>query len=273
MGYFEKHKHLVHFLARFGSAAIGVVYLLVGTIALLSLLGIADGGADEEQIMEMAKNVPAGDVMIWIIVAGMFGYIIWRVFEAITDPYEFGSHKKGLMKRTGIALSGFGYGIIAFSAIQVLTGNGEGEEGQELIVAQVLEWPLGPWIVGAAGAIAVGAGFVQLKFVYDGSYNQRLDVDHFSSKQMLVIHIMAWAGYIARGVILGVIGYLIIKAAITHDPEEVGDTDSAFDSIGDLGAVGHGIFALVAIGTITYGLFMFLFARYYKFRKGGEIEA
>jgi hypothetical protein len=270
MGYVEKHKHLVYFLARFGSASIGAVYVLVGVIALLSLLGVADGGADEEQIMELVKDVPAGEVMIWGVIAGMFGYIIWRIFESITDPYEFGSHMKGVMTRTGIALSGFGYAIIAFSAIQVLLGNGEGEEGQQSMVAQVLDLPLGPWIVGAAGAIAGAAGLVQVKFVYEGSYNKRLDVDHFSSKQMVAIHIMAWAGYIARGVILGMIGFLIIKAAIQHDPEEVGDTDSAFDAIGDLGAIGHVIFALVALGTITYGLFMFIFARHYKFKKENE---
>jgi hypothetical protein len=270
MGYAEEHRRLVHFLARFGAASIGVVYVLIGAIAMLSLLGAVDGGADEEQIMEIVQGVPAGEILIWAVVIGMFGYIVWRIFEAITDPYEFGSTKKGLMERFGVGLSGGGYGLIAFSAIQVLTGNGEGEEGQELFVAQVLDWPFGAWLVGAAGAAICIVALLQLKYVYEGEHHTRLDIDHFGSKGLFAINTMAWSGYVARGVILGVIGYLVVKAALLHDPQEVGDTDTAFDTLGDIGAVGHAVFAVVALGTITYGLFMFIYARYYKFSTGKD---
>lgn len=80
-------------------------------------------------------------------------------------------------------------------------------------------------------------------------------------------HIFAWAGYLARGVILAVIGYFLISAAITADPEEVGDTDSAFDFLGSMGTLGNIAFIAIAAGTICYGLYMIINGIYYSFQK------
>ncbi|AHM60128.1 hypothetical protein D770_09355 [Flammeovirgaceae bacterium 311] len=266
----EKYKQLVHKLARYGCFSIGLVYLMVGVIALLSLLGVKDGGADEDSILNFLMGIPMGPVLIWGIIGGLIGYIVWRVFEAITDPYEFGSHLKGIGQRTGIALSGFGYGVIAYSAITYLLGTGNGGDGereQQLMVSEVLQWPAGSWLVGAAGLVVAFTAFVQFKFVIDGDHNPRLAIEHLSAAKKKWIHILAWAGYFARGIILLVLAYFILKAAITSNPFEIGNTDTAFDFIGK-GIIGHTLFVLVGLGTIAYGLFMFVFGYFYSFRKG-----
>jgi hypothetical protein len=254
-------------LAEFGSFSIGSVYLLVGVIAILSLFGEAEDDADEERIVDFLLDLPLGEVLITLIILGLVGYIIWRVFEAFKDPYNFGSDWKGLGKRAGIALSASGYAIIAFSAAQVLIGEGgNGEEDQQVMVAQVLNWQAGPWIIGAVGLITIFAGIVQFKFVIQGDYNKRLDIDHFTSNQLKGVHTLAYAGYFARGIILLVLGYFFMRAAINLDPEAVGDTDSAFDFIGG-GWLGNIFFFVVAAGTISYGFLMFIFGLHYKFRK------
>lgn len=76
---------------------------------------------------------------------------------------------------------------------------------------------------------------------------------------------MAWWGYAARGVILAVLGYFLIGAALSRDPSRVGDTDTAFDTIGG-GFVGDAAFFLVALGTVAYGGFMYAAALFYRFQ-------
>jgi hypothetical protein len=263
-----KHKHIIEKLARFGCFSIALVYMMVGLMAILSFAGESEAMADEERIVDVLLDIPAGEAIVFVMIAGMLGYIIWRVFEAFTDPYKFGNSFKGIATRAGIGLSAVGYAIIGFSALQVvLDGCSEGEEDQQMIVSQVLQVTGGMWIVGIAGAITALAGIVQFKYVGSGDYKQRIKLDKLKNWFRTVTHILAWAGYLARGIILGVIGYFIIRAAVEFDPESVGNTDSAFDFLGDFGLPGKIFFLIVAAGTICYGLFMIICGIYYSFEE------
>jgi hypothetical protein len=257
-------------LARIGCFSIATVYILIGIMAILSFMGESEDAADEERIIKEILDIPFGEAIIIGIVAGMASYIIWRVFEAIKDPYRFGSSFKGIARRTGIGLSAVGYLIIAIAAVDILVGGGDngGEEEQQLLIAQIFTLPLGIILVGIVGAITAFAGFVQFKYVLGGDYNKRIAIEHFPGWLKKATHILAFAGYFARGIILSVIGYFLIKAAIKVDPEEVGDTDSAFDFLGDFGMLGDVFFIIVAAGTISYGLFMVINGIFYKFERG-----
>lgn len=265
----ERHKHVVHLLARYGCFSIGVVYLAVGVIAILSFLQMSRDAADEARMIEVLMDIPLGEVLLWVVIIGLLGYIVWRVFEAITDPYEMGGDYFGLAKRTGIALSGLGYAMIAYTAIQIMTGNNSGTEKEtQLFIAEVFTWTGGRWLVGISGLVTAASGFVQFYYVAKGNYIQRIHMDEFSAGWAKVVHGLAWAGFCARGILLLVLGYFLIKAAIQVDPQEVGDTDSAFDFIGAGGStLGDIAFILVASGTIAYGIFMFVFGTFHQFKK------
>jgi hypothetical protein len=265
----EKYKPYAEKLAVYGCYSIAAVYILVGVFAILSFLGILVAQADEGRIVGVILDLPLGWLIIVLIVAGMAGYIVWRIFEAFTDPYNFGNDLGGIAKRAGIALSAGGYVLIGFAAIQILISGqaGNGEDDQQMMVAQVLNWPGGAWLVGSIGAVTGFAGLIQFKYVAGGEYKKRLKFNEMSDWVEDAIHIFAWAGYFARGIILSVIGYFFISAAIKSDPEEVGDTDSAFDFLGDFGTIGHVVFIAVAVGTISYGLYMILNGYFYRFEE------
>jgi hypothetical protein len=78
-----------------------------------------------------------------------------------------------------------------------------------------------------------------------------------------VTHFLAWYGYAARGVILCVLAWFLLDGAIRNDPKAAGDTDTV-DFVGG-GSLGDSAFAVVAIGTIAYGIFMYVNAWQYKF--------
>lgn len=266
-------KAMAQKLARFGCYSVAGVYFMVGLMALLSFLGEARDAADEERIVGVILEIPLGEVLISIMILGLLGYVMWRVYEAFADPYEFGNSLKGKAQRTGIGLSALGYVMIAFGAAQILIqGAGDSEGDQQLFVSQILSWPGGQVVVGIAGAVLGFTALVQFKYIYGGDYNKRMKYDEMPSWIVKTTHFTAWVGYIARSILLAVLGFFLLKAAINSDSEEVGDTDSAFDFLGSFGVVGHIIFVAVALGTMCYGIFMLISGYYYscELREGEE---
>lgn len=257
-------------LARFGCASIGTVYVLVGTLAVLALLGRTPEQADEYRLLRALTSVPAGPVLIWTIVAGTAGYVVWRAIEALSDPFGYGCSWPGMAQRVGMVLSGAGYGVIAFAALRIVTGGPPtggrdgSEEQQQLLVARLLEWPWGQWLVFAAGCAVVLAALLQLWVLVGRGYLSSLEMAARSPAARRILHGLAWYGHAARSVILALLGYFLARAGLEHDAEEVGDTDTAFDLIGG-GAIGDFGFLVVALGTIAYGLFMYACAAFYRF--------
>lgn len=247
-------------LARVGCFAIGTVYVLIGVWAMLALLRVADPAADEQRILNRIKELPFGTPFIAFIGLGTIGYMLWLLFEAIFDPYKLGRTAKGIVERIGIGLSTLAYGAIVLAAARSLLGSGgHGQEKQRRMVAEVLHWPAGQWLVGGAAMLLASAALYQLKYVYDGDHLRRMQVETWHAMARLAIKALAWAGYGARGAILLVLAWFLFRAAWSFDPQAMGDTDSAFDFLGlDGGPLGDGVFSAVALGTIAYGAFLYV---------------
>lgn len=247
--------------------SIGTVYVLIGAWAMLALLRVADPAADEQRVLHRLLQVPGGGLFIAAIAAGTSGYILWLIFEALFDPYNFGNTLKGAAERLGIALSSFAYGAIAAAAVRVLLGDGaSNQRRQQHLVAVVLHWPAGRWLVGAAGVGAALVGLYQLKYVYDGDHARRLDMDHHGRRARLAVDALGWAGYGGRCAILFVFAEFLLRAAYSFNPRALGDTDAAFNTLGlSGGPLGMGLFSAAALGTIAYGAVMYINAVYFDF--------
>lgn len=250
-----------HYLPIYGCISTGLSYIGVGTIAMLSFLKVREGGADESSMLAILNEVIIGKILLWIIMVGTACYIVWRIFEAVTDPYGYGKDFGGLGKRTGIALSTFADLLIVYAAIKVLLGIGDiqqtGEPHEEReFVSELLTESWGSSAVTAMGVVVLVAAVVQLVYGVTRGYKERLDIDHYSMAGKAIIHFLAWVGYCSRGIIVGIVGFFLLKAAFTRESEYVVNTDKAFDFIGD--EVGYVYFILVALGTVCYGVFMII---------------
>ena len=51
--------------------------------------------ADEHRVVSLLLGVPGGAVLIWGIVRGAAGYVLWRTVKALADPYDFGPGPAG----------------------------------------------------------------------------------------------------------------------------------------------------------------------------------
>ena len=258
-------------LARFGCISTAIVYLMIGVIALLSLFRLKHGGADEASLMKFLEDVPFGKVVIVIILLGMVGYIIWRFYEAINDPYRYGRKWQGMAIRIITALSAISDALIGWPAAEALLGASTAMKDGEPVAqrqqfAELLQKDGGVWIIGLIGLITSVTAVVQFVYVIREAYAERIDMKRMKPLKKKFIQAVGWAGQFARGIILGIMGGSMLKAAFTLNAQFVVNTDKAFDFIGD--HISRFVFAVVALGTICYGLFMLAKGYYYDFKKG-----
>jgi hypothetical protein len=255
----NKKRTIISYLPVYGCIATGIIYAAIGVIAILSFLKIRHGGADESSMMAILAEYVIGKIIILIILLGTVCYIIWRFYETITDPYDYGKNIKGLIKRTGIALSTLADILIVYAAVRVLLGagniqqDGQPKEEQEMVRNMLNNY--GQFPVISIGVIYLATAVIQLLYGITRGYRERVDIERFSFFFRNIIHILAWAGYFARGIILGIIGFFFVKAGVIEDARYIVNTDKAFDFIGD--HVGHVYFILIAVATACYGFFMF----------------
>jgi hypothetical protein len=254
---------LLRICARAGCLSIGAVYALIGLWAQLALLRLARPAADEERILQRLREYPGGFFLILLICLGAFGYVTWRLYEAFRDPYGQDGGRFGPLDRVTTALGAFAYGFISVSALKVLAGHGgHGEASQRDAVARLLGWPGGPWLAGSLGIAVMLVGCYQFAYVAGRNHRIRIRMDRLAPPVRMIVDVLAWAGFAARGVILWVLGGCLTKAAWDFDPSKVRDTDSAFDFLGSLN---HQAFAAVALGTIAYGVFLWINGVFYRF--------
>lgn len=244
-----------------GCFSTGIIYGSIGVIAILSFLKLKKGGADESSFFVLLNSFIAGRILNWTIIIGALCFIIWRFYEAFKDPYNIGNDTKAILLRTGAAFSSVADAFIALSALQALFNQQKapvtGEPVQQRdVVAGLLEKDWGYVLVLAGGVIVLLTALVLILYGLSRRFTEAIKADDFSKRSKYIMHVIAYAGYFSRGVILGIIGFFLVKAAVKNDSGYVVNTDKAFDFIGD--NIGHVWFILIAIGTIAYGLYMFI---------------
>jgi hypothetical protein len=258
-----------------GCWSTGTIYTGIGVIAILSFLKLKQGGADESSFLVLLDGFLAGRLLIWGIILGALCFIAWRFYEAFGDPYKVGNDNKGILLRAGAAFSSLADAFVALSALQAIFNQQKapvtGEPLQQrALVASLIEMNGGRVLLIAVGGVVMVTALVLAMYGLSRRFTETIRASAFSRRQKAWVHGIAYAGYLSRGVILGITGFFLLKAAIKMDSSYVVNTDKAFDFIGD--NIGHPYFLLTAAGTICYGLYMFILGLFYDVsaeRKGG----
>src|SRR5262252_5581530 len=66
-------------LARAGLAARGILYVLLGWVAILVALGQTSRQADQQGALQLLAGEPYGLVSLWLLGIGFAGYALWRL--------------------------------------------------------------------------------------------------------------------------------------------------------------------------------------------------
>src|SRR5579859_3681463 len=73
-------------IGRIGFAARGVVYVIVGWLALLTAFGSGAGAPDKQTALEAISQLPQGTVLLGLVAVGLFGYAGWSLIRGLFDP-------------------------------------------------------------------------------------------------------------------------------------------------------------------------------------------
>lgn len=247
---------------RVGLVGRGVMYSVIGVLAIQLALGDASEEASTSGAIEWIAQQPLGKFLLVALTASLFSLAIWRFLDAaVGDPVE-GSEASN---RAEYAIKAVVYASLAVGSLTATIANWNGSEGsggggsesdQQQATATVLEWPGGRWVVTAVGLAIVGyAIYMFKKHAMDQEFLQRL-----STRDGWVTELGRF-GYAARSAVFLVIGYFLTQAGLTHEAGQSKGLSGALQEIAGTGW-GQGVLLAVAIGLLGFGLFSLAEAKY-----------
>jgi hypothetical protein len=247
-------------LARVGLVAKGISFGLVGVLALKLALGSGGHATSRQGALKEVAQHPFGEVVLIALAAGFAAYALWRLIEGFAAP---GDDKKKWSKRLGGTGRAAIYAALTFSALKLVIGAGGGGQSQDQkahkTAAVVLAWPAGTWLVGIAGAVVVGVGLFQFWRAFSRKFEERWRGMGRDAKRWFVP--LGIAGHVARGIVFGLIGVFVIKAAVDYNPKDAIGLDGALQKLAHA-SYGPWLLGLTAAGVVCYALYCFVDARY-----------
>src|SRR5215469_1819548 len=144
-------------LARVGLAARGVLYVLIGWVAILVAFGQTSGSqANQQGALQLLARQPYGSVSLWLLGVGFAGYALWRLSEA---AFGVTGEGRGAGPRAKSLVRAIVYAFLSFLTFEVIARAGSNEtRTQRDVTASVMRHPGGRWLVAIIGLIVVLAG-------------------------------------------------------------------------------------------------------------------
>jgi hypothetical protein len=250
-------------LARFGYVAKGVVYILVGIIAIIAAMGFRQQATGSRGVLATIAQAPLGRPLLIALAVGLAGYALFKLLSGLLDPEREGKDLKGIGSRIGDIVSAFIHGGLAWVAIKLAFGNGakgDVQQSQES-TATAMSLPFGPTLVMIVGGIVVACGLYQAFVGLKGGFDKKLCTEEMSEACKLWVSVLGRAGHIALGIVLGLVGAFIFNAGRNLNPRESTGVVGALESINNK-PMGTWMLIAVAVGLIMYGAFMFMKARF-----------
>ncbi|MGY0020568.1 DUF1206 domain-containing protein [Streptomyces sp. YJ-C3] len=248
--------------ARWGLAARGVLYLLIGLLALRVAFGGGGKEADSSGAIRELAQQPFGKILVWAVGVGLVGMALWRLSEALFGASGPDGKKPG--KRLLSAGRCVFYGFMAYSVLSFALSS-RGSKGSDAksqdFTARALDLPLGRWLVGIAGVVVIGIGIgVGVRAVLR-TFHKHLKKGQMSQHVRRAIDVLGISGGVARGLIYAGVGVFVLSAAAQYDPDRAKGMDGTLRAFADTPA-GPWLLALIAFGLLLFGLFSFALARY-----------
>jgi hypothetical protein len=255
------HAKMLGWLARAGLIARGVVYGLIGVLALELALGEGGKTTDQQGALQTIAHQSFGKLLLILVAVGLGGYALWRLIRAAVG--HGAEQRDSTFERISALDSGIAYGLLCIAAIGILTSSGGGSESTKQTTAGVLGWTGGTVLVGVAGAILIGVAVYQAYKGLSRKFLEDAKTGEMSPSVKKAYTALGVFGHVARAVIFALIGYGLIKAALDYDPKQAVGLDGALRELAHA-SYGPALLGFVAAGLIGFGAYSIVDSRYRK---------
>jgi hypothetical protein len=248
-------------LARGGYVANALVHALVGIVVLAAAFG-GDGEADQTGAFRSVAAAPWGFALLWAVAIGLWALALWHTAAAI------GARRADVARRAGILIAEIGQAVV-FAVIGVLAAavalgaRPSAERTAEEASRGILEIPGGALLLGAVG---LGIGITGVSFLVMGvrrSFRTKVELPHNAWGH--AVSALGVVGFVAKGIALGIIGVLLVVAAVRLEPDTAGGLDGAVEAVLRLPG-GPLLGGAVGVGFLAYAVFTVFRARYARLR-------
>ena len=246
-------------LSRAGFVARGLIYGIIGILAIKLALGAGGKTTNQQGALETIARQPFGKVLLILVAIGLAGYALWRLLRALLGHGPEDSDST--FERVAAFASGIVYAGLCAIAVEILLGSGGSSGNANKTTAGVFGWPAGTWLVGIAGAVLIGVG------LYQGYRGLSKDFLKDSKTEQMSPQVRRWIewigtfGHLARMVVFCLVGAFLINAAIDYNPNKAVGLDGALAKIADA-SYGPFLLGIVAAGLIAFGVYSLTDARY-----------
>lgn len=249
-------EHARDTLARVGLVAKGVLYLVLGLLAIQ----FARGESSSDQVsqtgaIQTVAEQPLGKFLLVALTSGLLALALWHVVQAIYGDRVEGTETADRVK---YAVKAVLYGALTLSAVKITVENWDGggsarsssgDEPNDEAASTLLDLPAGAVLVGLLGVVLIAvAGYQTYKYVLESEHMDRIASNNATLKTF------GRLGYAARALVLAIIGVFFVVAAVQHDPDESKGLSGALQELAerDWGRI---VLWLVAVGLALFGVF------------------
>jgi hypothetical protein len=252
---------VVKWLARLGMLCSGLLWLVVGVLAVEVALGAGGKTTDRTGALHEIAQESWGKALLVVIAIGFAGYALWRFLASALGRKLETDEELGWGKRLWYLARGAFYAFLCYTAVAILLGAGSGSGGEKKHTEAVLDWPGGRWLVVAIGVALAAWGLGSAYRGVSRSFKDDLHTERMSVRARTWATRAGVVGYLARAVVFVLAGIFLIRAGIEYDPDEAIGLDGALQKLAHQ-SFGPLLLGVVAAGLVAYGLFYFVRAAY-----------
>ncbi len=252
-------------LVRAGFLARGLVYGLIGALALALAVGAAGGTATNQQgALALIAAAPLGSLALGGLALALLAYAVWQLGQAVLGRGLDAADRGEATERLGNLVSGAAYlGLCGLAVKTLLAGASDESSAPRRAAAGVLGWPAGRWLVGIVGLVFVAVSLYQAYDGATGGYLDDTETERMSPAVRRALDLLGRVGLVARAVVFALIGYFLLRTAIDYDPSKAIGIDGALRALARQ-PYGSWLLGLVAAGLLVFAAGSVAEARYHR---------
>jgi hypothetical protein len=249
-----RHEDKVETMGRVALATQGLLYLIIGILAIEVATGNRHAEPSQRGALEAVARQPLGKALLVVVTVGLVIHVVWRlILAARGEPGE--DDKKSLAKRAGNVGRAAIYAGFTVAAIKLLMGSGSSGGGTERKgTAKVLDFPGGTAIVVIAGLIVIGTGLWNVYRGLSRNFEDNLALGGMEEPTRKGIVGAGVVGYVARGIAFGLVGVFLVRAGLDTNPNQAKGLDGVLRQVADA-SYGPWLLGVLAVGLILFGLY------------------
>jgi hypothetical protein len=246
----------------------GVIYVLIGLLAVQIAFGSGGKQADTSGALHAVAKHPGGIVVLWLLALGFAGLAIWRSAEVAYGQGGPGGHAAG--KRLASLARAVLYAFICGTVVSFILGTGgttSGNTQSKDMTARLMAHSGGRWLVALIGIGLAAAGVGLAIYGIRRKFTKHLCMAQMGRRTAKVIKILGVVGYVARGVVFFVAGVFLADAAVSFNPQKAQGIDGSLLKLATT-PLGPGLLVAVALGLVIFGIYSGCEARWRQVQPG-----